>query len=100
MARTIWKFRMDVRYPAVQHPPGHFKVVHVGWEPDQGPEWITLWAEIDLPEQWIAGDPCEVAEFEVIGTGHLVNQSLAHIGSVQAGPFVWHVFEKPKDNHP
>lgn len=48
---------------------------------------ITLWA---------ACDPCnesEARKFRVIGTGGDLPDGFEYVGTVQSGPYVWHVFE-------
>lgn len=47
----------------------------------------TLWALVDTEAE------LEPRQFRVFGTGHAVPPGAQHVGSYQAEPFVWHVFE-------
>ena len=53
-----------------------------------------------LPYMWVLVDleteAKEFRTFEVIGTGHPVEEDLTHVGTWQSPPFVWHLFEKTK----
>ena len=51
---------------------------------------VCLWAKCDVEA------PKETRLIVIIGTGHPVDDhrdEYAYIGTVQAGPFVWHVFD-------
>ena len=52
---------------------------------------ICLWFQVDTDK------PLEQRRFIVYGTGHKIvcPELMVYIGSVQAGMFVWHVFEQP-----
>ena len=82
----------------IQLPP-NARVLLIGHQPDpqHGSDVLaTVWAEGDVPDngRWLGGDPAEVWKFNVIGTGDQPILGLPHIGSVMAGPFVWHVYGK------
>lgn len=48
---------------------------------------VCIWALVD------PGKPTERRTFRVYGTGHEMDDGITFIGTVMAGPFVWHVFE-------
>lgn len=49
---------------------------------------VTIWAEVE-PDA-----PRVNRRFRVVGTGHRFDGTgLRHVGTVQAGLFVWHVYE-------
>lgn len=49
----------------------------------------TLWIDVDL-----SGNPT-LREFQIFGTGdRSIPASARHVGTVQQGAFVWHVFER------
>lgn len=94
--RTIWKFPlpMAVAGEPLSMPRGarivHFDIQYSG-PLDNGPRpgVPTLWVEVD-PDQ--AAEP---RQFVIIGTGHEIPADGQHVGSYQAEPFVWHVYEVP-----
>lgn len=50
---------------------------------------IMLWAEIET------SNPQTSETFFIVGTGREIPcEGLAYIGTVQQGPFVWHVYHK------
>lgn len=93
--RQVWKFplftgretRVDVEMPKGAQIV-RFGVQYVGPlddAPRQGHP--TVWAIVN-PEQ-----PTETRTFQVFGTGHDLPRGACHIGTYDADPFVWHVFE-------
>lgn len=81
--RTIWKFPLEVTDHQSIEMPANAKVLSVA---DQAGV-LTIWALVD-PEA-----ERELRHVWVFGTGHPVTVSGATFrGSVQQGPFVWHVF--------
>lgn len=50
-----------------------------------------------IPHVWadvITGNQNEVRRLAIHGTGHPVGTLSRHIGSLQDGPFVWHLYDK------
>lgn len=83
MARTVWKFPLSwAAYQEIEMPE-QARVVLVGMQGDTP----TVWAECDTE----ATD--EKRGFYVRGTGEVIRDGPAHVGSFQQGPLVWHVFE-------
>ena len=85
MNRTIYKYRLDnVRRQVLELPRGH-EVLKV----DEQDGTLVLWALVDVDE------PKERVVLWIFGTGFCVPESLVlyHLGTVQMGQFVWHVFE-------
>ena len=86
--KKIFKYLLPIKDgPVTLTLPAGSKVVHVGLDPA---DRLSLWAEFDVDSE-VAN---EIRTFEVVGTGHLIDGSLAHLGSVVDKPFVWHVYEK------
>ena len=82
---AVWKFTLATALTDnALEMPKDAKVVHVGI---QG-EHICLWAIVDTQAS------VETRVFQIVGTGHEeVFEGMAHVGTVQQGPWVWHVFE-------
>lgn len=83
--RTIWKVNVPVDDEQTISAPGLTKVLHVAAE---SPTVLLLWVEVAPAE------PNQRLTVYVRGTGHPLREAQAaeHVGSVQAGPFVWHVY--------
>lgn len=85
MTTTIWKFEIPVDDTVTINTAGTAVVRWLHVEAS-GSATLTLWAEVDLDED-------RSAVVHVRGTGHpMQGNEGQHIGSVLAGPFVWHVF--------
>lgn len=83
-ARTIWKFPLDlVARPEPAMP--------------RGARVLTVQLQNGIPTVWAAVDPTAPVEprpLVVVGTGNLLpNDAGPYIGTWQADPFVFHVFE-------
>lgn len=83
--RTIWKFPLEVTdLQTIQMPvDAHF--LSVGQQDDE----LMLWALVDPENQLIP------TTFAIYGTGHPIGAAESdeyHVGTVQVGPYVWHVF--------
>lgn len=87
MARTIWKVEVPVTDEQTISEPGLTKVLHVA---AASLAHLLLWVEVD-PEE-----PDASLTVLVRGTGHPLDgaEHATHAGTVQAGPFVWHVYTK------
>lgn len=90
MARTIWKVGIPVDDEQQIAAPGLTEVLHIASE---SPTRLLLWVEVD-PEQ----EDRRLTVY-VRGTGHPLReaQAASYISSVQAGPFVWHVYTEVVD---
>lgn len=83
MHRTIHKYNLSATNGEITMPKG---AETIAVQEQNGS--ICLWAIVDLNQ------PAEVRTFLTVGTGQRLPKSgLAHIGTVQEGGFVWHVFE-------
>lgn len=83
---TVHKFPLQIADgPQVVPVPYDARVVHVGAQAGE----LCLWVRLDTDE------PYRDRHFLVVGTGHEAPHPLLsdHVGSVQDGPFVWHVFQ-------
>ena len=65
--------------------PEDANILHVGVQAGM----ICLWARIDTAKPL----PRMPKTFYIRGTGHPLEEDLLHVGTVQMGAFVWHVFE-------
>lgn len=85
--RTVWKFDVPVTdAPRLEMPEGaRFLSAGPG---GHGRLWI--WAEVDT------SNPPEPRSLRIVGTGNPMPEVGAYIATVQAPPFVWHVYEEPK----
>jgi len=81
--KTIHKYPVPLHGESKIAMPVHAKILHVG-EQDQR---IYLWAEVDPQYE------TEIRMFTVAGTGFHIEDHLVHVGTVQIGAFVWHVYE-------
>lgn len=95
--RQVWKFplRFGLDYTCVVEMPVGARAVRLAPQftgsmahgPREGVP--TLWAVVD-----VAPDiPRESRTFGVFGTGHNLPDQAQHVGSYDADPFVWHVFD-------
>lgn len=86
--KTIYKYPLPLdRIQSVSMPEGAL-IRSVG---KQG-EDLMLWAEVDTAA------PHKTRSIEIFGTGHSIPGDMGigrqFIGTVQAGCFVWHVYER------
>lgn len=86
---TIHKYVFEPAENLEIEMPGNAHVFNVGCQRGK----LCLWAMVDTTK------PMRRRRFLVYGTGHEVDSGLSlfdtaseHIGTVQQGPFVWHVF--------
>lgn len=94
---TVWKFPLAFtkagKYEGIVAMPRGARIVHFAIEyrgplegaPRQGVP--TVWAEVDDQE---APAP---RTFAIVGTGHALPDGAVHVGTYDAEPFVWHVYD-------
>ena len=81
---TIWKVDLEITDRQVIRLPAGAEMLSVQ---QQGPEALCLWALVDRSV------PIIQHGIIIVGTGHRVPEDAEDfIGTVQVGPFVWHVF--------
>lgn len=84
--RTIHKFDLTVGTVNAVEIPSHAIIRHLGVQDGI----IRLWVEVDTNKF-----SRENRVFCVYGTGHEIGGCREHyVGTVQIGPFVWHVYER------
>lgn len=84
--RAVWKYQIPFGGPAQVPMPFGAEVLSAQL---QGSE-ICLWALVE------SDNPTQDRVFRIYGTGHLIEEArLVHIATIQAGVFVWHLFELP-----
>jgi len=81
---VVYKYPLLSRVVDVEMPEGG-TVRLVDRDPASGD--LAIWVEHDLNRK-----RC-MRRFLVVGTGSPISPLCAHIGSVIAGAFVWHVYE-------
>lgn len=86
MNKTIWKFELSVTDVQQVSMPRGAKILSVA---DQRGV-LCMWAEVATDE------PKEPRSIRIYGTGHPMDNGdrETFIGTAQAGPFVWHVYER------
>lgn len=86
--RTVWKYVIPVNDEEVGVPWSEYnKVVHVGLDPAD-PNNVAIWVEREYK-----GVENLTLHCRVVGTGHTILDNFCnHLGSVQQGPFMWHVY--------
>ena len=85
---AIWKFPLRFEHDQRIDMPAGATVLHVAM---QG-ELLCVWAQVDT------GAYLEARRFDIFGTGHEIAPPDAgkrqYVGTVHAGVYVWHVFER------
>lgn len=82
--KKIWKFEIPLGVNVVHEIPLGGVVVHTGTQNDT----IFIWVEVDPSGYRIP------RSFKAFGTGHAIQEPFtSYVGTVQQGPFVWHVYE-------
>lgn len=87
---TVHKFEIDVASPMTRLPVTA-EVLKFGWQGGD-PGKIVLWAKVDTT---IEGR--RVLDLHISGTGHPLPEDaeLEYLDSVIAGPYVWHIWNRP-----
>jgi hypothetical protein len=82
---TIWKFALKIT------DRQHIRM-------PRGAQLLDVQMQGDTPCLWVIADPNNepvLREIDIYGTGHLVSEGPnQHIGTIQDGAFVWHVFDQ------
>lgn len=86
--KTIYKYPITSALNPVSRAmimlPKNSKILTVQIQNNQ----ICIWAEVDTEESLIT------KEFSIVGTGNpFPTYNVIYIGTVQAHPYVWHVYE-------
>jgi len=84
--RTIYKYLLPAQVCELSIPVGGI-VLLVSTDP--ATKAPALWIEHELSGE------VEVRTFIVVGTGGYIEADAKHLGSMNADPFVWHVYERP-----
>lgn len=84
MAKTIWKYELSVTDEQSVMMPAGAKFLSV----DRQGDWLCLWALVDPNKGKVRRG------LGIVGTGNPCPYERAQfVGTVQAPPFVWHVFD-------
>lgn len=85
--RHIWKYPIPNEHSSKVTMPTGATILRCALQAENG---LCIWALVD-PEA-----PPQERYFKVYGTGHAIRRDDAvYIGTVDAPPFVWHLFELP-----
>lgn len=82
--RTIWKYVVPIEDEIAVAMPNGARVLSVGTEGYA--EHLAVWAEVD------SAAPLVDVPLAIRGTGHPLREVGPYIGTVQAPPFVWHIY--------
>lgn len=94
--KRVLKYELIVDDEAILEMPSSADVLHIGVQDPNTPSVLQVWALVD------DASPAIRHRFRVAGTGHPIPDAdeLEYVQSVQAPPFVWHVFrDAPADLH-
>lgn len=81
--RTIWKFPLELTAEQAIEIPVTYEVLTVQVQNGE----IVAWAIVDTADERVK------QRIVIVGTGHPLPDNIdLHIGTVQIGPYVWHVF--------
>ena len=84
--KTVWKYQLANFNPLQARISVESKIVHFAMQ-NQVP---TVWVEI------VSDGALPLRTFEIFGTGHEIPDYAKHVGTVQDGQFVWHLYEVTK----
>ena len=85
MSKVIWKYPLEITDRQELSVPAEAHFLHVGMQGEQ----LCLWARVDPTKP-----PMKVPVL-IVGTGNPMppdDDWAYHLGTVQQGPFVWHIF--------
>ena len=90
--KVVYKYPIDID-SEVTLPGG--KVVHTEASEIGKLHEIRVWVEhwVDEHGKVLSYNGQSKLVLKVHGTGHLVDLSSEHVGTVLAGPFVWHIYK-------
>lgn len=92
MPKVVYKYPLAMAEVSTIEIPYDASIVHV----DKQGQTYCIWAEhgVDYPDDNDHKVPVmKQHTFRIFGTGHLIPDGMSHIGSLQDGPFVFHVYE-------
>lgn len=81
---TIWKYELSDITPIKIEMPSGAQIMTVAMNNGRP----AVWALVDPAK------PLETRTFKIIGTGWEMDGRLTYVGTWQAPPFVWHLFEQ------
>lgn len=86
--RQIWKYEISLGITILNIPSGGI-VRHLGVQNDNA----YIWVEIDPAKELVE------RKFSIYGTGWDLTEDVGtYVGSIQEGPFVWHLYEEKNAN--
>ena len=84
MSRTVWKYVLEIKNgPQLLKIPSDSRLLHVAEQHGQPSMWFEVGeGSVPLPRS-----------FYIVGTGHEIPRGVDWVGTFQAPPFVWHIYE-------
>lgn len=81
---TVYKYPLEITDEQELEIPAGAKILSVQFQGGQ----LCLWAEVNPKHEMVR------LIIDIEGTGHPLHPKRKYIGTVQQGPFVWHVYER------
>lgn len=96
MTAVIYKYPIPFAPGGRKIPIGpEDKVVHVGLDPASNGTDVAVWvAHHNMPVSSLEEHGVRVV---IVGTGHLFDEPATVLGSVNQGPYMWHVVREGSD---
>ena len=86
MSRSVWKYQVPLK-----------KSSHTFEMPGEGPKAIQLGSQAGVPCVWVEVDPDSahrtLRTYSWFGTGWLIPLSAIHLGTLQSGELVFHLYQ-------
>lgn len=83
--KTVYKYEMSMPHIVTTRLPVDAKFIHFGADELNQ---LSMWFEIDTEQNAFID-----REFHIVGTEHPIDFKGYHLGSLIAGPYVWHLYE-------
>jgi hypothetical protein len=87
--KVVYKYPLDMSERTTIEMPYDAQIVHV----ERQGRAYCLWAEHGTEPGTDKVSVMKKCTFGIFGTGHEIPDSAVHIGSIQDGPFVFHIYE-------
>lgn len=80
---TVWKYQVPFHTFTVHYIPGMVKPLTVQYQDGVPCLWVEVRHQAESAEH----------RFRWFGTGHPIPDDALYVGTLQEGPFVWHLYE-------
>lgn len=82
--KTIFKYPLGSIGNNRKRMPKGARVIHAGYDPNGA---LCVWAEVETDNEDVD------RFFRLIGTGQPLEDGLKYVGTVQEGPYMWHIYD-------